>query len=94
MKIKKNNKPLKPKELKPEKTKPIEYDDYFINRLAEIRDSIKTIDFNNLTYNFTSDSAPISLIGFKDLLHILKSIYNGDIVLEDAENYEKTLNQI
>ena len=44
-------KPLKPKELKPKETKPIEYDNYFINGLAKIRDSTKTIDFNNLTYN-------------------------------------------
>ena len=34
----KSLKSLKPKEVKPEETKPINYDDYFINRMAEIRD--------------------------------------------------------
>ena len=68
----------------------IEYDNYFINGLAEIRDSTKAIDFNNLTYNFTGDSAPISFIGFKGPLHIFKSIYNGDISLEYVEKGKKT----
>ena len=56
-KQKKNNKDqgekqadaLKP--LKPKETKPIEYGNYFINGLADIRDFIKTTDFSNLTYN-------------------------------------------
>ena len=76
---------LKLKELKPKETKPIEYDTYFINGLAKIRVSTKTTDFNNLTYNFTGDSAPINFIGFKGPLHIFKSIYNVDIALEDVE---------
>ena len=76
--------------LKPKETKPIEYDDYFINGLAEMRDFTKTIDFNNLTYNFTGDSAPINFIGFKGPLHIFKSIYNGDIALEYVEKDKKT----
>ena len=29
---------LKPKEVKSEETKPIDYDDYYINKMAEIRD--------------------------------------------------------
>ena len=73
------------KALKPKETKPIEYDNYFINGLAEIRDSTKTIDFDYLTYNFTGDPAPIMFIGFKDSLQIFKSIYNGDIALEDVK---------
>ena len=63
----------------------MEYDNYVINGLAEIRDSTKTIDFNNLTYNFTGDSAPISFIGFKGPLYIFKSIYNTDRALEDVQ---------
>ena len=81
---------LKPKELKPKERKRVEYDNYFINRLAKIRDSTKTIVFNSLNYNFTGDSAPISFIGFKGPLHIFKSIYNGDIDLEDVEKDKKT----
>ena len=87
-------KTLKPKKLKPKETKPIEYDNYFIFGLAEIRESTKTIDFNNLTYNFTGDSAPIIFIGFKGPLHTFTSIYNGDITLEDVEKDKKNLNQI
>ena len=87
-------KALKPKELKPKETKPTECDNYFINGLAEIRDSTKTIHFNNLTYNFTGESAPISFIGFKGPLHIFKSIYNSDIALEDVEKDQKSLMQI
>ena len=83
-------KPLKSKELKPKETKPIECDNCFIDELGETRDSTKTIDFNKLTYNFTGDSATISFVGFKGPLHIFKSIYNGDIDLEDVENEKKT----
>ena len=60
----------------------------------EIRDFTKTIGSNNLTYNFTGDSAPIIFIGFKVPLHIFKSIYNGDRALEDVEKDKKKLNQI
>ena len=63
----------------------MEYDNYFINGLAEIKDCNKTIDFNNLTYDFTGDSTPVNFIGFKGPLHIFKSIYNGDMALEDVE---------
>ena len=58
--------------------------------MAEIRDSTKSIDFNNLTYNFKGDGSPISFIGFKGPLYIFKSIYNGDISLEDVEKDKKT----
>ena len=43
---------LKPKEIKPRETKPNKYGDYFIDKLAKIRESYKPIDFNYLTYNF------------------------------------------
>ena len=79
-------KALKPKELKPKETKPIEYDYYFIYRLAEIINSTKRIDFDNLTYNFKGPNiAPKNLIEFKGPLHIFKSTYDGDKPLEDVE---------
>ena len=81
---------LKLKEIKPKEKNLIEYDNYFINRLAEIRDITKTIDFNN----FTGDSAQTRFIGFKSPLHIFKSIYNGDIDLEDVEKDKKILNHV
>ena len=43
---------LKPKELKPKEVKPIECDNYLFNGLKEIRDSTKSIDFNNLIHSF------------------------------------------
>ena len=82
-------KALKPKELKPKEIKPIENDNCFINGLAEIRDSTKTIDFNNLAYNFTGDSAPISLIGFKGPPHIFKTIYNGVMAIYLSKMWKK-----
>ena len=67
----------------------MEYDHCFINGLAEKRDSAEAIDFNNLIFNFTGDSAPISFTGFKGPLHIFKSINDCDIALEDAEKDKK-----
>ena len=78
---------LKPKELKSNEAKPIEYDNYFINGLmAKIRISTKTIDFDNLTYNFKGPNiAPINFIEFKGPLHIFKNMYYGDKSSEDVE---------
>ena len=57
---------LKPKELKPKEAKPTEYDNYLINGLAEIRNSTKTIYFDNLTYNFKGPNiAPIISLNLK-----------------------------
>ena len=39
-------KSLKPEEIKPKEIQPVEYGDYFLNGLAEIKNSPK-IDFNN-----------------------------------------------
>ena len=76
--------------LEPREAKPVEYDNYFLNGLAEIRDSIKPIDFNNLTYYFKSSNiAPLSFIKFKGPNHIFKSIQNGNIALEDVEKEQK-----
>ena len=84
LKIKEKNKALKPKELKPKES--IEYDNYFINALAEIRKSTKPIDPDeDLTYIFKGNSAPISFNDFKGPMHIFKSIYDGDRILEDIE---------
>ena len=77
---------LKTNELKPKDAKPIEYDNYFINRLAETRDSSKPIDYDNLTCNFKGPNiSPINLIEFKGTLNIFESIYDGNRSLEDVE---------
>ena len=79
-------KSLKPKELKPKATKPIEYDNYFLCGLSEIPKSLKPIDFNDLKYNFKGpENALINFIKFKGPNHIFKSIHDGDIALEDVE---------
>ena len=44
-------KSLKPEEIKPKQTKPVEYGDYFLSGLAEIKNSPK-IDSNKLKYIF------------------------------------------
>ena len=42
---------LKPKEIKPRETKSNKYSNYFLDKMAEIRNSSE-IDFNNLKYTF------------------------------------------
>ena len=70
---------LKPKKINPGETKPNKYSDYFLNKLAEIRNSSK-IDFNNSKYTFKDrNNAPIDFIGFKGPLHISKGIHDRDI---------------
>ena len=55
---------LKPKEVKSEEKKPIDCDDYFINRMTKIRYQSKKIDLNNLTYIFKGKTAPKKLYWF------------------------------
>ena len=78
---------LKPKEIKPKDTKPNEYNgDYFLNGSAKIRESFEPVDFYDLTYNFTDSKIhSVNFSKFKGPLHTFKSIYNGDITLEDVE---------
>ena len=83
---------LKPKEIKPRETKPNEYSNYFLNGLVKIRESFEPIDFYDVTYNF-KDSRIHSVIfsNFKSPIHTFKSIYNGDITLEDVEKEQTEL---
>ena len=77
---------LKPKEIKPGRTKPIEYGDYFLNGLVKIGETYEHNDFNNLIYHFKSPNiSSIDFSKFKTPLHILKSIYYSDRTLEDIE---------
>ena len=59
--------------------------------MAEIRKKYEKIDFHNLTYFFKGNTTAINFIGFKGPLHNFKSIYSGNIDLEDAEKEEKGL---
>ena len=74
-----------------EETKPIKCDGFSIDKMIEIRDQSRQINFDDLTYVYEGESAPISFIGFKGPLHIFKSIYNGNIALKDVEKDQKSL---
>ena len=76
---------LKPKETKLIEAKPYEYNNYFLNGLAKIRESSEPIDFNNLIYYYKGNSAPINFINHEGPMRIFKRINNGDISLEDIE---------
>ena len=77
---------LKRIEAKPKKTKPNECGDYFLNRLAKIRESYEPVDFNNLTYDFKDLRIPsLRFSKFKGPMHIFKSIHKGYTALEDIE---------
>ena len=77
---------LKPKEIKPRETKPNKYGHFFLDGLAKIRESYKSIDFNDLTYNFKDSRIPsVDFIIFKGPLHIFQSIHNGDKIIENIE---------
>ena len=60
---------LKLKEITRDKTKPIEYKNYFINELAKIRKSIEPINFNE----------------YNGMMNTFRSICSGDKTLEDIE---------
>ena len=79
---------LKPKERKPIESKSDKYGDYFVNRLAKIRESSDPIDSDNLIYYYKGNTASTNFTDFKGPLHIFKSIYNGYKTLEDIE-YEQ-----
>ena len=73
-------------DLRPKETKPDKYGDCFIDGLAKIRESYKSINFNELIYNFKDLMIPsVGFIKFKGPMHIFKSIHNDDIPLEDIE---------
>ena len=73
---------LKPKEIKPRKTKPNEYSDYFLNELARIRKSFEPVNFYDLIDNFKDSDVPsVSFIEFKGSNTIFKDIHDGNIPL-------------
>ena len=61
------------------------FDDLSYERMGEIRDLGRQINFNNLTYYFKSkDIAPINFIDFKGPLNLDKNIFSGDTSIEKA----------
>ena len=60
---------LKLKEITQDKTKPIEYNNYFINQLAKIK-NIKPTDFNDLIYYYKGSNEPINFNEYKATMNI------------------------
>ena len=90
---------LKPKEIKTRETKPNEYGSHFLNGLAKIRESYEPVDFFYIDYSFKDlRTLSVSFSKFKGPMHIFKSIYKGDITLENVEKeqiaYKKNLCRI
>ena len=89
---------LKVKEIKPIETKPIDYDNYYIDGMVGIRNQFNKIEFNDLTFFYKGSTAPMKFIGFRGPLHIFKSIYSGSIPLEDVEKeqikFKSNLNHV
>ena len=69
---------LKLKEIMRDKTKPIEYNNYFLNELAKIRKFIEPVDFNNLIYYYKGSNEPIDFNEYNGMLNTFKSIHSGD----------------
>ena len=76
---------LKLKEITQDKTKPIEYSNYFINQLAKINRNIKPVDFNDLIYYYKGSNEPIDFNEYKGMMNIFKNIHSSDKTLEDIE---------
>ena len=62
--------------------------------MEETQDVSKQIDFNNLTYHYKSKNGPKNFLGFKLPLNLYRTITEGYIILEKAEEHKKTLNRI
>ena len=74
---------LKLNERTRDKAKPIEYNNYFINKLAKIQKSIEPVDFDNLIYYYEGSNEPINFSEYNGMMNIFKSIHSGDKLLED-----------
>ena len=85
---------LKPKEIKQRETKPSEYSDYFLNKLAIIRRSFEPLNFYDLTYEFKDSTIPsVKFVEFKGPNSVFKDIYDGNITLESVENEQRKLSK-
>ena len=66
------------------------FDKLFRERIAEIFNISKEIDFNNVIYYFKdSNLPPINFIGFRGPLNIYEEIKNRNISIETIEEEQK-----
>ena len=66
------------------------FDDLSKERIGEICNASKQIDFNNLTYKFKDENLdPIHFIDFKGPLHIYNNMKNGNTSITKKEEDEK-----
>ena len=62
--------------------------------MDEILEISKKNNYNDLTYQYiTPGNRPTKFIEFRDPLHLLKEIKNGDKTIQAAEEEQKNLNQ-
>ena len=75
------------------------FDELFNERIEEIYNISKQIDFNNLTYYFRDETiSPINFISFRGPMYIYNNIKNGNIsigeIKEDQKHFQSSLNEI
>ena len=85
-----NEKQLKYKEI---------FNELYNERIGEIYNVSKEINFNNLAYHFKdSNTAPINFIDFNGPTHIYDEIKNGNIstskIEEDQKQFKSKINEI
>ena len=85
-----NEKQLKYKEI---------FNELYNERIGEIYNVSKEINFNNLAYHFKdSNTAPINFIDFNGPMHICDEIKNGNIstskIEEDQKQFKSKINEI
>ena len=82
---------------KPTITKGI-YDKILVERLDEILEISKEIDYSNLVYNFMGPTHPINFAIFDSPMYNYDQLKNGNISLQQVENeqkdFRKYLNEI
>ena len=70
------------------------FEELVIERIDEIQNLSKLIDFNNLVYYFKGECGTKNFIDFKGPLDFYENIKDGYTILEKPEQNRKNLNHI
>ena len=74
------------------KQRPETYNKLFDEKLDEIQELSREVDYKNLSYDFTTKaSGPINFTEYNGPFTLFKKIRDGDILLEMAEEHQKNL---